>query len=160
MWLVECPLSSSEFRVDMLRKSISPASSSTLMYQGLRSRVRQLRKCIGSISYSSAQSSLAHICLVLWNTRERRSSTRGWVYDQSFTNRVVMPSDADFSVTQLVWHGPLMIVSSWEDSVIEGKTLTLNTFSHSLALDRSFSSTAAACASKRKALSPAVRYAY
>ena len=63
----------------MLGISMSPASSSTLIHQVLRLRVRRLSKFIGSTSYSAAHSNLACLSLVLWRIKERRSSMRGCV---------------------------------------------------------------------------------
>ena len=81
-------------REEMLGIFISPVYSSTLMHQVLRSIFRRRRKCIGSISYSSDQSTLSRLYMALWIIRDRRSSTRGCVSEQCVANRMVRPSAA------------------------------------------------------------------
>ena len=128
-------LSSLKRRAEMLGRSMSPTSSSKIMHHVLRSRVRHQRKFIGRISYSSAQSTLSSISLVLWHIRESRSATRVCVSDRSVNNRAARTSYAASAVTQLTGRGALSIVSSWVESSIAGQTSPLNTFSQSLALD-------------------------
>ena len=61
----------------MLGRLMSPAFSSTLMHQLLRSRVSWRRKFIGGIFYYATYSALARLSLVLYRIRERRYATMG-----------------------------------------------------------------------------------
>ena len=94
-------------REAMLGILISPTSSSTLMQQVLRSRVRRRRKCIESIYYSYAQSTLARLSPTLWHIMEKRSATRVCVSDHSVANRDARPSATSSAVTQPMWRRPL-----------------------------------------------------
>ena len=100
-------------RADLLGILMHPASSSTLMHQVLRLRVRQQMKCIGRISYSDTQSTLVCLSLALCNTRESRSTTRGWVSNHSVARRLTRTLSVASSVSQLTWIRPLSIASSW-----------------------------------------------
>ena len=120
--------------VDMMGGSISTASSSTLVHQVLRLRVRWTREFIGIISCYATHSTLTSLYLMLCRIRERSSATEGYVSDYSVANRAVSSSAAVSAETQSAWRRPLATASVWEDSSIEGQTLPLSTLLQSLEL--------------------------
>ena len=135
-------------------RSMYPTSSSTLIHQVLRERDRRWSKFIGRISYSSNQSTLACLYLALWNTREIRSATRGWVSNHRVASRAVRSSAAAYTTIQSTWHGPLWTDRSWEDSAMKGCTFTCSTLYHSCTFAISISTDAAMWEMKRKVIAP------
>ena len=101
------PVGSCKHSEDTLVMSMSPASSSTLINQVLRSRYSQQRKCMGI--YSSTHSVSTRRSLESWRTRERRSATIGCNSDHRITRSDVSPSDTDYDVTQSTCQGATLI---------------------------------------------------
>ena len=136
-------LYSSKWMADILGISMNTTSSSTLMHQVLRLRVRRRRKFIESISYYAAHSTFACLSLTLWNIREKRLATTGCVFDKILDNRETRPLTNASDVIQLTWRKPISTTSLCEESAIEGQTFPLNVLYQSLDLDLNFSAAAA-----------------
>ena len=143
----------------MLRISMSPISSSTLMHQVLRLKVRWRRKFIGSISYSADHSTISLLSLELCRTRESRSTTRVWVYNHRVFIRAVSNYSATSRFTQLKWIGALSMERSCDEYAIKGSMFPISMFSNSLALAIRISDAASVWVKKRKLLTPTIREA-